>query len=86
MNIKILIKLNKPYLKSLSINEFINSVFPEGQDWSTVIREACLLKLEEFQRLDDQDKNKKNGDIFNNLFNHLKTIITQPEMPTEGEF
>lgn len=73
-------------LKTLTINEFINSVFPEGQDWSTVIREACLLKLEEFQRLDDYDKNIKNDDIFNNLFNHLKTIITQPEMPTEGEF
>lgn len=81
-----LLKSRLAEIQTLPINELIDYLFPEGQDWSSIIREACFLKLEELKISDTLAENIDKDILLKRLFDHLKTIITQPEMPNEGEF
>ncbi|WP_131783792.1 UvrD-helicase domain-containing protein [Legionella gresilensis] len=67
---------------TLSPVKIIDFLFPENQEWAKIIREACLWKLQELENnliISGNDKLKE-------IFNYLQNIITQPEMPEEGEF
>ncbi len=56
-----------------SIAELVDALFPEGSDECSVLREVALLALPDLQDVRD-------------LFDRVKTHVTQPEMPEEGNF
>jgi superfamily I DNA/RNA helicase len=53
--------------------ELLDRLFPEGQEWCNVLRDAALARIDE--ETEPQD-----------LLDLLRTQITQPEMPEEGDF
>ncbi|HEV3298759.1 MAG TPA: ATP-dependent helicase [Planctomycetaceae bacterium] len=59
--------------RGASVDGLIDRLFPDGQDWAQVLREMALLDLADL---------KDAGD----LLEHLRTKITQPEMPEAGDF
>lgn len=60
-------------LENATIEELIDGLFPDGLEWSQVIREMSLLGMEDLETAED-------------LLDHVRTKITQPEMPEAGEF
>jgi DNA helicase-2/ATP-dependent DNA helicase PcrA len=56
----------------LDTASLINALFPDGFEWARGLREAALLA--------DPDATAED------LLDHLRTRITQPEMPEEGAF
>ncbi|GJL77587.1 MAG: putative DNA helicase II [Nitrospinaceae bacterium] len=75
-----ILKSRLPKLESKSLRETVDLLFPENFKWAKILREASILKLKELE--DDEEKE----DLSEKLFDYLKTIISQPEMPEEGEF
>ncbi len=55
--------------------ELVDALFPEGESWAQVLREASLLAC------DDGEAGSPTA-----LLDYLRTRITQPEMPEHGEF
>jgi superfamily I DNA/RNA helicase len=60
-------------VRALSPKDLIDTLFPDGVEETNSLREAALLAMR-----DDPD--------IENLFKALKTSITQPETPQEGDF
>ncbi|MDA1054648.1 MAG: ATP-dependent helicase [Planctomycetota bacterium] len=60
-------------IATLPVKELIDALFPEDDEWAEVLREMSILSM------DDLDGSGE-------LLNHLRTKITQPEMPEAGEF
>ena len=60
-------------LVDLDCEQLTDHLFPENQNWARPLREAALLGLES---VEDPEE----------LLDILRTSITQPEMPTEGDF
>ncbi|HAT4456161.1 ATP-dependent helicase [Legionella pneumophila serogroup 1] len=73
-------KLNS--MRSLSPSAIIDHLFPEKQEWAKIIREACLLKLQEL----DKNADLLRDNTLKTIFDYIHSIITQPEMPEEGMF
>jgi superfamily I DNA/RNA helicase len=67
------VKERLPEFEDVTIEELIDGLFPEGQEWSQVIREMALLGVDDIDTSDE-------------LLDHVRTKITQPEMPEAGEF
>ena len=62
-------------LDDLEVEELIDELFPEDEEWASVIREMALLGIEDHELESAKD-----------LLNYMRTKITQPEMPEAGEF
>ena len=60
-------------LEGLDVGELIDHLFPDDEEWAQVIREMSLLGVDELETASD-------------LLNHVRTKITQPEMPEAGAF
>lgn len=60
-------------LSQLGVVELFSRLFPEGEDWAIPIKELVVGKVEELEN-------------FGELLDLLRTEITQPEMPSEGDF
>lgn len=60
-------------LTQLSVTELFDELFPAGMEWADPIRELVVGKL-------------IGVDAANELVELLKTEITQPEMPCEGDY
>ncbi len=60
-------------LQPLAIPDLINNLFPDEVDWAKALREAALLTID-------------TSSTASEMFEFLKTGITQPEMPPEGDF
>lgn len=58
---------------TLSLEELVDDLFPDGDDDVTALRESALLGLDGLQSVED-------------LHDHVRTQITQPDMPESGEF
>lgn len=56
-----------------SLPDLVDALLPEGNKECNVLREIALLSIPEIETVGD-------------LFDCIKTHITQPEMPEEGEF
>ena len=56
-----------------TLAQLIDSLLPEGNDECNVLREVATLAIPQLQTIGD-------------LFDRIKTHITQPEMPEEGEY
>ena len=59
-------------MSDLSLPELADKLFPEGEDDLNALREVALMGLSEAENVAD-------------LFDHVKTHITQPEVP-DGDF
>ncbi len=57
----------------LTVEQLIDRLFPDGQEWTQVFREMAILAIADLKTAAD-------------LLNHLRTKITQPEMPDAGAF
>ncbi len=62
-------------LADLPIDQLIDQLFPEGKEETKVLREASLIF---FKGHPDADAAA--------LWDHIETMLTQPEMPEEGDF
>jgi DNA helicase-2/ATP-dependent DNA helicase PcrA len=60
-------------LEELNCEHLTDQLFPENENWARPLREAAILALESFEEPKE-------------LLDVLRTSITQPEMPTEGDF
>ncbi|MCX6170008.1 MAG: ATP-dependent helicase [Ignavibacteriales bacterium] len=60
-------------LRQLSTLEVFEELFPIGHEWSSAIRDAVLDKINENSSIPE-------------LFNLVKTFISQPENPTDGNY
>ena len=60
-------------IREQDLPTLINSLLPENVEGCRVLREAALLAVPECEDASD-------------LFDALKTVVTQPEMPGEGDF
>lgn len=60
-------------LSHLNIEDLFNNLFPSGTEWADPIRELVTGKVDGVAEAGD-------------LLDLLRTEITQPEMPTEGDF
>lgn len=60
-------------LDGQTLAQVVDALFPAGNDDCGVLREVATLALPELESVSD-------------LFDRIKTHITQPEMPEEGEF
>ena len=60
-------------LAGLECTDITNSLFPDGVEWARVLRETALSVLDVVETPAD-------------LFEELRIQITQPEMPSEGDF
>lgn len=60
-------------LTQLSVGDLFDDLFPVGSEWADPIRELVIGKIE---RVEDAGR----------LLDLLRTEITQPEMPAEGDF
>jgi DNA helicase-2/ATP-dependent DNA helicase PcrA len=60
-------------LQGLELTDLVDRLFPEDKDWAQVIREMSLLGIDDSESALD-------------LLNHVRTKITQPEMPEAGAF
>jgi superfamily I DNA/RNA helicase len=60
-------------LHGQTLADVVDALLPAGNDDCSVLREVATLALPELESVSD-------------LFNRIKTHITQPEMPEEGEF
>jgi DNA helicase-2/ATP-dependent DNA helicase PcrA len=56
-----------------SLSQLVDALLPAGNDDCSVLREVATLALPELESVGD-------------LFDRIKTHITQPEMPEDGEF
>ena len=56
-----------------SLTNLVDALLPEGNEECNVLREVALLAIPQIEGVGD-------------LFDRIKTHITQPEMPEEGEF
>lgn len=61
------------HLENLDCEDLTDHLFPENENWARPLREAAVLALESVEAPEE-------------LFDILRTSITQPEMPTEGDF
>lgn len=84
LNIKNITQIKKAYiellgnletLKEKSVLELINILFPEESDDTKILREASLVFLEA-----NEDASVKE------LWEHLESMITQPETPEHGDY
>lgn len=60
-------------LAGQSLSNLVDALLPEGNEECNVLREVALLAIPQLESVGD-------------LFDRIKTHITQPEMPEEGEF
>lgn len=60
-------------LQGLEVAQLVDRLFPEHEEWAQVIREMSLLGIDELESAPA-------------LLNHVRTKITQPEMPEAGAF
>ncbi|NGZ08178.1 MAG: ATP-dependent helicase [Nitrospira sp. LK70] len=60
-------------LRDQDLQTVVNTLLPRDLDACRVLREAALLALEQCEDVSD-------------LFDALRTTVTQPEMPEEGDF
>ena len=60
-------------LAGQSLADLVDALLPEGSEECNVLREVALLAIPQLESVGD-------------LFDRIKTHITQPEMPEEGEF
>jgi superfamily I DNA/RNA helicase len=60
-------------LQAYTLEELTNELFPVNLEACSVLREAALLALPQVESVTD-------------LLDSLKIIVTQPEMPEEGDF
>lgn len=60
-------------LEGRSLAELVDALLPEGNDECSVLREVALLEVPEVENIGA-------------LFARIKTYVTQPEMPEEGDF
>ena len=60
-------------LENLGVLELFDVLFPAGQDWADPIRELLVGKLDAVEDIPG-------------LLDLVRTEITQPEMPTQGDF
>lgn len=60
-------------LEDLDCEDLTDHLFPENENWARPLREAAILALESVEKPEK-------------LLDVLHTSITQPEMPTEGDF
>jgi len=60
-------------LNSLSIVDLIDYILPEGNEECNALREVAMLAIPEAENIGE-------------LFDHIKTHITQPDIPEEGDF
>ena len=60
-------------LTDKTLSQVVNALLPPGNDECSVLREVAVLAMPELESVGD-------------LFDRIKTHITQPEMPEEGEF
>ena len=60
-------------IRDQDLETVVNTLLPENLDGCRVLREAALLALPECDDVSD-------------LFDALRTTVTQPEMPDEGDF
>jgi superfamily I DNA/RNA helicase len=60
-------------LNQMSIEDLFNDLFPAGSEWADPIRDLVTGKVDEVEEAGD-------------LLDLLRTEITQPEMPAEGDF
>lgn len=60
-------------LEDLDCEELTDQLFPENEDWARPLREAAIQVLENVEEPGE-------------LLDVLRNSITQPEMPTEGDF
>lgn len=62
-------------LKEKSVNELVDILFPEEEDDTKILREACLIFLKE-----------KSDASIKDLWEHIETIITHPDTPEHGNY
>lgn len=62
-------------LKGKSVAEMVNQLFPEGNDDTKILREACLLLLEENRNI-----------LIEDVWSYIERLITQPETPENGNY
>lgn len=67
------IKAKLSDLAELDLTALVDRLFAEDKEWAQVIREMSLLRIDELESAPD-------------LLNHVRTKITQPEMPEAGAF
>ncbi|MDB4614166.1 ATP-dependent helicase [bacterium] len=67
------IKASIEKLTPLPVEEVTDALFPEDEKWAEVLREMSILAMDDVGGCGE-------------LLNHLRTKITQPEMPETGEF
>jgi|CXWL01.1.fsa_nt_gi superfamily I DNA/RNA helicase len=60
-------------LAGQAVSQVVDALLPAGSDDCSVLREVAMLALPQLEHVSD-------------LFDKIKTHITQPEMPEEGEF
>ncbi|MFN8764657.1 MAG: ATP-dependent helicase [Pirellulaceae bacterium] len=60
-------------LQGQELTDLVDRLFPEDKEWAQVIREMSLLGIDDLESAPD-------------LLNHVRTKITQPEMPEAGAF
>jgi DNA helicase II / ATP-dependent DNA helicase PcrA len=60
-------------LQGANLQQVVDTLLPAGSEGVRVLRDAALLALERCESAAD-------------LFESLKTTVTQPEMPEEGDF
>ena len=60
-------------LKAQPLTDIVDALLPANNEECKALREVAKLAMPQFEGVGD-------------LFNHIKTHITQPEMPEEGEF
>lgn len=66
-------------LEGLDPSGYVNALFPDGDERTASLRENALLVLEAFASEEDTME-------LSDLLSGLKTRITQPEMPEQGDF
>lgn len=62
-------------LQGKPLPEVVNVVFPEGSEPTKILREASLLFI-----------NRNPEGTVEDLWDHIETLLTQPEMPEAGNF
>lgn len=62
-------------LKDKTIKEIVDILFPDGNDHTKILRETACLFME-----------KNSGATVLSLWEHIETVLTQPEMPDAGDF
>lgn len=67
------VKANLAEIQGLELADLVDRLFPDDEDWAQVIREMSLLGIDDLESAPE-------------LLNHVRTKITQPEMPEAGAF